>query len=345
VAHVVILITLHSTGFAISVGKELVIKPVIDVRILKYKEVDLDELSQFTLAFYQGREEFRNETYDSERIRKMLEKLDEKRSRFVVARESDKLVGWMEIYDYTPSMNYIYPEHPIVLSNPNEDAIASRLIREAINYTQKIGKNRLEIFFDNLTEKNRSKIELYRRWYESSGMHQAGEWVHMTAHLDELDFPEIDFPDFIRIGKVRDVPNDELYTSYYQTFITSGNDRFLDQTDAERRENFDDFFDRTKAQDEDASILLFYDDKVIGFSQVILLCEKGFYNGIGIHPDYRKQGLGTKMLQLSMKRAEMNGMSEITLEVDVTNAAAINLYKRVGFHVDSGNVSFLWHRV
>ncbi len=61
-------------------------------------------------------------------------------------------------------------------------------------------------------------------------------------------------------------------------------------------------------------------------------------------PDYRGKGLATKMLMLSTKRAKKNGMSEITLEVDITNSVAIALYERVGFSQDSGNISFLWKR-
>ena len=74
----------------------------------------------------------------------------------------------MEVYDYTSSMNYIYPEHPVVALRPDEDTIATALIRESIEYTKRIGKTRLETFFDGITEETMPTIDLFRGWYETS---------------------------------------------------------------------------------------------------------------------------------------------------------------------------------
>jgi ribosomal protein S18 acetylase RimI-like enzyme len=318
---------------------------MVAVKIIAWKEADSEKLAKFTVDCYRTREGSERVEYTIDMAKTMMDQFDDEKSRLFIAYRSGSLAGWMEVYDYTSSMNYIYSNHPIVLPGPHEDTIADELIRKAVEYTEKTGKGRLEIFFGGITESNRLKVDRYRRWYEAAGMKQGGEWAHMTAQLDMMDIPDIVFPDDIRVGKIRDVTNDELYPCYYRTFITSGDDRFLDQTEAQRRENFDDFFRRDRPQDEDASILLFHGEEIVGFAQVIVLEDgKGFYNGIGIHPDYRGRGLGTKMLTLSMKRAKMNGMAKITLEVDTTNEVAIGLYKRVGFIQDSGNVSFVWKK-
>ena len=50
-----------------------------------------------------------------------------------------------------------------------------------------------------------------------------------------------------------------------------------------------------------------------------------------IAPEARNQGIGTAMLAHLMEEGRREGLSAYTLEVRVSNAAAIHVYEKLGF--------------
>jgi ribosomal-protein-alanine N-acetyltransferase len=54
---------------------------------------------------------------------------------------------------------------------------------------------------------------------------------------------------------------------------------------------------------------------------------------IATHPDFRRQGLGRRLLQAMIDKAIDAGALEITLEVRASNYAAQALYRSMGFVV------------
>ena len=59
--------------------------------------------------------------------------------------------------------------------------------------------------------------------------------------------------------------------------------------------------------------------------------------GMGLLPKYRGQGLGTKLVQATLKKAKEFGLEKVELEVYTSSPAAVALYRRLGF-VDEGFV-------
>ena len=53
--------------------------------------------------------------------------------------------------------------------------------------------------------------------------------------------------------------------------------------------------------------------------------------GMGIHPDYRRQGLGEGLLRACIAKAKAKDITRIELEARVDNLPAIRLYEKVGF--------------
>jgi ribosomal protein S18 acetylase RimI-like enzyme len=173
-------------------------------------------------------------------------------------------------------------------------------------------------------------------------MLQGGEWAYMVADLTTLEPEEEVLPQGFTLRPLVEVSNDGIYGCYYETFMASGDRRFLDQTEEQKKGNFEVFFDRSNRIEEDASLLLFYGDKIVGFIIIIFIKEGGFINGIGIHPDFRRRGLGKALMLSSMKKAAKNGMETMILEADVDNYRALNLYRRVGFKKTQGSISHVW---
>lgn len=54
--------------------------------------------------------------------------------------------------------------------------------------------------------------------------------------------------------------------------------------------------------------------------------------GMGIHPNYRRQGLGWRLLNACIEKAWSKGLTRIELEARTDNAPAIALYEKVGFN-------------
>ena len=75
------------------------------------------------------------------------------------------------------------------------------------------------------------------------------------------------------------------------------------------------------------------------------LVEDGTYvHGVGVLPNYRRQGLGKFVLGTSLRRAAKNNRKKMILEVDVENQAAIGLYESLGFKTVKGSISYIWER-
>lgn len=66
----------------------------------------------------------------------------------------------------------------------------------------------------------------------------------------------------------------------------------------------------------------------IGFWSV---AGEGQINNIATHPDFRRQGIARRLIQAAFEEGSRKGISAWTLEVRVSNQAAIALYEQEGF--------------
>ena len=65
-----------------------------------------------------------------------------------------------------------------------------------------------------------------------------------------------------------------------------------------------------------------------------LVVGEGSITNIAVHPEYRKQGIGAKLLESLINLCTDLDCSLINLEVRASNYPAQNLYKKYGFIVD-----------
>lgn len=72
-------------------------------------------------------------------------------------------------------------------------------------------------------------------------------------------------------------------------------------------------------------------EKVVGYvgSQTVL-GETDMMN-IAVHPDYRKQGIGTALIVGLIGALELRGSHSLMLEVRASNISAISVYEKLGF--------------
>lgn len=75
--------------------------------------------------------------------------------------------------------------------------------------------------------------------------------------------------------------------------------------------------------------------KTIGYSGLWKVLDEGHITNIAIHPDYRRMGMASKLLNHMLDYCVNQQISSLTLEVRASNIAAQNLYKKYGF-VEAG---------
>lgn len=73
------------------------------------------------------------------------------------------------------------------------------------------------------------------------------------------------------------------------------------------------------------------DGKILGGCGVLMIAGEGNITNVVIAPEARNQGIGTAMLRHLMAEGDQEGLTAYTLEVRVSNVAAIHVYEKLGF--------------
>jgi ribosomal-protein-alanine N-acetyltransferase len=75
------------------------------------------------------------------------------------------------------------------------------------------------------------------------------------------------------------------------------------------------------------------EERVVGFAGVWLMVDEAHITTFGVHPDWRRQGVGRRMLLRLYDLSVELRAARMTLEVRVSNTAAQALYQRFGFGI------------
>ena len=75
------------------------------------------------------------------------------------------------------------------------------------------------------------------------------------------------------------------------------------------------------------------EDRLIGYGGAWLVADEGQITNIAVRKDYRRDGYGAMINRKIVKECFKRGMTEIFLEVRISNLAALALYRRLGFAV------------
>lgn len=78
---------------------------------------------------------------------------------------------------------------------------------------------------------------------------------------------------------------------------------------------------------------LYEDDRVVGYFVGLQVSVEATLMDIGIDPDHRQKGLGKALLKRFLLLCNEKQLSEVWLEVRLSNEHAIGMYKNMGFVV------------
>ena len=76
------------------------------------------------------------------------------------------------------------------------------------------------------------------------------------------------------------------------------------------------------------------DNKVIGFVGTWIVLDESHITNIAVHPNYRKQGIASKLLEKFLTYCKSQGCVAYTLEVRSSNKGAKALYEKYNFKQD-----------
>ena len=73
------------------------------------------------------------------------------------------------------------------------------------------------------------------------------------------------------------------------------------------------------------------DNKLVAYAGIWVVVDEGHVTNVGVHPDYRNEGIATMLFMELIAAAREKGASRFTLEVRPSNDSAIALYEKFGF--------------
>jgi len=70
-----------------------------------------------------------------------------------------------------------------------------------------------------------------------------------------------------------------------------------------------------------------------------------YIHGVGVHADYRRQGVGKQMMTALKQLCKLNGMSRMFLFTQKSNTAACALYDSVGGEAREDDVTYFFNQL
>lgn len=92
-----------------------------------------------------------------------------------------------------------------------------------------------------------------------------------------------------------------------------------------------DFFNEINENPYSQYFVYEQDGKILGYIGEWIMFEQAQITTIGVTKDAQLKGIGSLLMEHSIKNAESNGCEVMSLEVRVSNEKAIHLYKKFGF--------------
>lgn len=75
------------------------------------------------------------------------------------------------------------------------------------------------------------------------------------------------------------------------------------------------------------------EDTARAYGGMTVVLDEGSITNIAVRPDLRRRGLGRATVTALLNEARSRGVTVVYLEVRVSNAAAIDLYRSLGFSI------------
>ncbi len=85
------------------------------------------------------------------------------------------------------------------------------------------------------------------------------------------------------------------------------------------------------------------DKTVVAFAVVGVSFDEGYLHLVATHPDFRKQGIASRLLAECEEKCRAKGVEKILLDVRVSNITAVSLYQSLGYSTLCTRKNFYSH--
>ena len=98
-------------------------------------------------------------------------------------------------------------------------------------------------------------------------------------------------------------------------------------------------FIKTNLENDNSQFVVLAEDKLVGWCDITPMTNRPVHKhtgvlGIGLLPSFRGRGIGSKLIEKTINKAQANGLTRIELTVREDNKTAIELYKKFGFKIE-----------
>ncbi|PKM83447.1 MAG: ribosomal-protein-alanine N-acetyltransferase [Firmicutes bacterium HGW-Firmicutes-14] len=91
------------------------------------------------------------------------------------------------------------------------------------------------------------------------------------------------------------------------------------------------FFHEITGNDFAYYIVALADGQVAGYAGMWVILDEGHITTVAVHPAYRRQKVGSRLLSELINESRKRGCIKMTLEVRPSNANARKMYEKAGF--------------
>ena len=315
----------------------------LKLKVQSIEEIDFQKMIAFLIETRQSASDWFYGS-DLERVVRSIEQnFDDTSTEVITAETATDLVGLLVVHFEQPKLAELNPWFlgglPLISSSLENSDLKADLVRLALETAEKKGVTRVEVLYSRECH-NPEVISLF----EGQGMQLIEELAHLRRPLDQLQSGTLELPESIQVGLLKDAQQEKLYQCWFETFENGLDRSILSKTEEERRLQFNDDFDLSDPTDVHTSIVIKEKEDVIGFA--LVKRTHGPNNGhlweFGVHPEHRRKGLGKLMLSIIREKLLEEGLESMSLNVDVANNPAYDLYKSFGLQYDRGWVSYAW---
>ncbi|HEX2926184.1 MAG TPA: ribosomal protein S18-alanine N-acetyltransferase [Ruminiclostridium sp.] len=75
-------------------------------------------------------------------------------------------------------------------------------------------------------------------------------------------------------------------------------------------------------------------EEIIGYGGLWKVLDEGHITNIAVHPEFRRCGAGSRIMDKLLEICDLNGIRSLTLEVRKSNLPAQKLYEKYGFRAE-----------
>ncbi|MBN2229124.1 MAG: GNAT family N-acetyltransferase [Candidatus Thorarchaeota archaeon] len=297
-----------------------------------WNESIIDEVSNFVFNNRIG--VYRN-TEDADGIRRYLTNIQDRfpAEKILMVRRKGTLCGWASLNRDTKSIVELGRWQPIIEQTDDEDEIANLLLEGILDYAKSNEITRIDAKFSEINDNNHEDYQRCAKWFNGKGIGKSEDDVYLTLQLEHFKVPRTDKLGYWLVW-LQYADEEDLYKCYHDTFSKSQDTEFLNSSESQKREKFEqaihsDLFNKY------LSFVWKDGERIFGFVIVHSRNEEEHIHLFGILDEYRRKGIAKNMLLKTIKEMIAGGCKMVSIGVDAKNTTAYNLYKKIGFNVNS----------